>query len=145
VTSTGEPVMFQYMPPGPSESSILPDSGLSLNANHGRPASFMQQPAPWMKPRVVEINVNETYEERDEEENGYTQLPNSTQDSIPAIPPVTKDFFTLSTGKRKHDEMASGYVSGKYIPQQDGAGDEELSLASSVVAISSHTASTQTT
>ncbi|CAM6020072.1 unnamed protein product [Sphagnum balticum] len=140
VTSTGEPVMFQYMPPGPSESSILPDSGLSLNANHGRPASFMQQPAPWMKPRVVEINVNETYEERDEEENGYTQLPNSTQDSIPAIPPVTKDFFTLSTGKRKHDEMASGYVSGKYIPQQDGAGDEELSLASSVVAISSHTA-----
>ncbi|KAH9575621.1 hypothetical protein CY35_01G120400 [Sphagnum magellanicum] len=139
VTSTGEPVMFQYMPPGPSESSILPDNGLSLNANHGRPASFMQQPAPWMKPRVVEINVNETYEERDEEENGYTQLPNSTQDSIPAIPPVTKDFFTLSTGKRKHDEMASGYVSGKYIPQQDGAGDEELSLASSVVAISSHT------
>jgi hypothetical protein len=41
--------------------------------------------------------------------------------------------------------MASGYVSGKYIPQQDGAGDEESSLASSVVAISSHTASTQTT
>ncbi len=58
---------------------------------------------------------------------------------------LEQDFFTLSTGKRKHDEMASGYVSGKYIPQQDGAGDEELSLASSVVAISSHTASTQTT
>ncbi|KAH8963018.1 hypothetical protein BDL97_05G131200 [Sphagnum fallax] len=137
VTSTGQPVMFQYMPPGPSESSSLPDSGLS-DVNHGRPASYMEQPAPWMKPRVVEINVNETYEERDEEENGYTQLPVSTQAPIPAIPPITKDFFTLSTGKRKHDDMASGYVSGKSIPQQDGAGDEEWSLASSLVATSSH-------
>ncbi|CAK9227340.1 unnamed protein product [Sphagnum troendelagicum] len=139
VTSTGQPVMFQYMPPGPSESSSLPDSGLS-DVNHGRPASYMQQPAPWMKPRVVEINVNETYEERDEEENGYTQLPVSTQAPIPAIPPITKDFFTLSTGKRKHDDMASGYVSGKSIPQQDGAGDEKWSLASSLVATSSHMA-----
>jgi hypothetical protein len=40
VTSTGQPVMFQYMPPGPSESSSLPDSGLS-DVNHGRPASYM--------------------------------------------------------------------------------------------------------
>ncbi len=30
------------------------------------------------------------YEERDEEENGYTQLPVSTQAPIPAIPPITK-------------------------------------------------------
>jgi hypothetical protein len=56
---------------------------------------------------------------------------------------LEQDFFTLSTGKRKHDDMASGYVSGKSIPQQDGAGDEEWSLASSLVATSSHTASTQ--
>jgi hypothetical protein len=39
--------------------------------------------------------------------------------------------------------MASGYVSGKSIPQQDGAGDEEWSLASSLVVTSSHMASTQ--
>ncbi|CAK9192863.1 unnamed protein product [Sphagnum jensenii] len=130
VTSTGEPVMFQYMPPGPSESSILPDSGLSLNANHGRPASFMQQPAPWMKPRVSlsEIAID-----------GQLVFCEDFLCSTLLLH-LEQDFFTLSTGKRKHDEMASGYVSGKYIPQQDGAGDEELSLASSVVAISSHTA-----
>ncbi|CAK9273971.1 unnamed protein product [Sphagnum jensenii] len=125
VNSTGQPVMFQYMPPGPSESSSLPDSGLS-DVNHGTPASYMQQPAPWMKPRVVEINVNES-------NFGFSQH----------LLLLEQDFFTLSTGKRKHDDMASGYVSGKSIPQQDGAGDEEWSLASSLVATSSHMASTQ--
>ncbi|CAM6049281.1 unnamed protein product [Sphagnum compactum] len=131
VTSTGQPVMFQYMPPGPSESSSLPDSGLSPDVNHGRPASYMQQPAPWMKPRVVEINVNE---------NRWTTTVLCSFGFSQHFLLLEQDFFTLSTGKRKHDDMASGYVSGKSIPQQDGAGDEKWSLASSLVATSSHMA-----
>lgn len=41
LTSTGEPIMFQYMPPGPSESMIGSDGGLDLDTKLGRPASFM--------------------------------------------------------------------------------------------------------
>ena len=36
-----------------------------------------------------------------------------------------QDFLTISTGKRKHDEISSGY----YLPQRDGAADDELSTS----------------
>ena len=36
-----------------------------------------------------------------------------------------QDFLTISTGKRKHEEISSGY----YIPQRDGAADDELSTS----------------
>ncbi|CAM6097267.1 unnamed protein product [Calypogeia fissa] len=106
LTSTGEPIMFQYIPPGPSESVVGGDGGLDVDTKPGRPASFMQQPAPWMnqKPRGVDVNIdmNATYEEgQEEDESGLGQAP------------ITKDFFTLAMGKRKRD----------YITQQDGAGD----------------------
>lgn len=38
---------------------------------------------------------------------------------------LQQDFLTISTGKRKHDEISSGY----YIPQRDGAADDELSTS----------------
>lgn len=34
-----------------------------------------------------------------------------------------QDFFTLSAGKRKREDLASQYHPGGFIPQQDGAGD----------------------
>jgi transcription initiation factor TFIIA large subunit len=76
----------------------------------------MQQPASWMnnKHRGVELNMNETYEER-EGDTGLARVPGSA-------PPITKDFLTISTGKRKHDEISTGY----YIPQRDGAVDDEM-------------------
>jgi hypothetical protein len=38
---------------------------------------------------------------------------------------LEQDFLTISTGKRKHDEISSGY----FIPQRDGAADDELSTS----------------
>ncbi|KAG0622759.1 hypothetical protein M758_3G121200 [Ceratodon purpureus] len=123
--SSREPVMFQYMPPGPSEESLQLNSGhhLPSRMGNGTPSSFMQQPAAWMnqKHRGVELNMNETYEEREEGDNGIAQMPVAAQ----GAPPITKDFLTISTGKRKHEEISSGY----YIPQRDGAADDELSTS----------------
>lgn len=39
---------------------------------------------------------------------------------------LEQDFLTISTGKRKHDEISSGQY---YIPQRDGAVDDELSTS----------------
>lgn len=44
VTSTGEPVMYQYMPPGPSEPvNPVRDTGFQLDATlgSGKPSPFM--------------------------------------------------------------------------------------------------------
>jgi transcription initiation factor TFIIA large subunit len=41
LTGTGEPIVFQYMPPGPSESVAGGDGGLDIDSKLGRPASFM--------------------------------------------------------------------------------------------------------
>lgn len=122
-TSSREPVMFQYMPPGPSEESLQLNSGHHApRMANGTPSTYMQQPASWLnhKHRGVELNMNETYEEREEGDNGVAQIPVSAQ----VAPPITKDFLTISTGKRKHDEISSGY----FIPQRDGA-DDELSTS----------------
>ncbi|XP_024363626.1 uncharacterized protein [Physcomitrium patens] len=122
-TSSREPVVFQYMPPGPREESLQLNSGHqpASRIGNGAPSSYMQQPASWMnqKHRGVEVNMNETYEER-AVDNGLAQGLNTAQ----GAPPITKDFLTISTGKRKHDEISSGNY---YIPQRDGAADVELS------------------
>lgn len=34
-----------------------------------------------------------------------------------------QDFFTMSAGKRKRNDLTSQYNAGGYMPQQDGAGD----------------------
>lgn len=115
-----EPVMYQYMPQGPSDFTSMPDSGLGGDIKMGRPAVYMQQPSAWMNQRPLGVDVNIAYEEgRDEDEAGITQ------------PPMTKDFFTLSTGKRKREEFPSSYLPGGYIPQQDGTGDFTLEFAHS--------------
>ncbi|CAN0854362.1 Transcription initiation factor IIA large subunit [Linum grandiflorum] len=79
----------------------------------GRPSPYMQPPSPWMQQRpAIGVDVNVAYEEsRDEADRG---APNN---------PLTQDFFTNSSGKRKRDDFPPPYNSGGYIPQQDGAGD----------------------
>ncbi|BBN08159.1 transcription initiation factor TFIIA large subunit [Marchantia polymorpha subsp. ruderalis] len=111
LTSSGEPIMFQYLPAGPSDSGAG-GNGLDLDTKLGRPSPYMQQPSPWMtKQRGVDVNIdmNAAYEEGQEEDE-YGQQP------------VTKDFFHLSTGKRKREDMTTGsYIQGYNIPQGDGA------------------------
>lgn len=114
-----EPVMYQYFPPAPGEPLAIPESGIDPEAKIGRPAPYMQQPANWMSQKPLGVDVNIAYEEeRDEMVAGISQ------------PPVTKDFFTLSSGKRKRDEHTN-YLPGGYIPQQDGAGDFSWELVQS--------------
>eukprot|EP00249_Psilotum_nudum_P020948 c27911_g1_i2 orf=359-1345(+) len=116
--NTAEPVMYQYFPPGPSEPTISQETGMSGDVKLGRPALHMQQPAPWMNQKPLGVDVNIAYEEGRDEETETSQ------------PPITKDFFTLSAGKRKREDFAPEFLSGSYIPQQDGAGDCEPTLAS---------------
>lgn len=117
---TTEPVMYQYFPPGPGEALVIPESGIDPEAKIGRPASYMQQPANWMSHKPLGVDVNVAYEEeRDDMAAGISQGP------------VTKDFFTLNSGKRKREDHPSNYLPGGYIPQQDGAGDFSRELVQS--------------
>lgn len=117
---TVEPVMYQYFPPGPGEPLAIPESGIDPEVKIGRPAPYMQQPANWMSQKPLGVDVNIAYEEeRDEMASGISQ------------PPITKDFFTLSSGKRKREEHPPNYLPGGYIPQQDGPGDFSWELVQS--------------
>ncbi|CAN6461559.1 unnamed protein product [Victoria cruziana] len=110
-----DPVAYQYFPAGPSDFVPIPDTGAGSNTEvkGGRPASYMQPPSPWMNQRPLGVDVNIAYEEGREEEGGTT-----TQ------APSTKDFFTMTSGKRKRDDYAAAhFVPGGYIPQQDGSAD----------------------
>lgn len=112
-----EPVVYQYIPQGPSDYTTMPDPGVAGEMKLGRPAPYMQQPSAWMNQRPLGVDVNIAYEEgRDEDDAGISQ------------PPMTKDFFTLSAGKRKREDFNSSYIPGGYIPQQDGAGDFILEI-----------------
>ncbi|KAH9324845.1 hypothetical protein KI387_005023, partial [Taxus chinensis] len=107
-----ESAVYQYMPQGPSDYTSMSDSGMGGDIKLGRPAPYMQQPSAWINQRPLGVDVNIAYEEgRDEDDTGVGQ------------PPLTKDFFTLSAGKRKREEFTSNYLPGGYIPQQDGAAD----------------------
>ncbi|KAL9322905.1 hypothetical protein ACSQ67_010958 [Phaseolus vulgaris] len=76
----------------------------------------IQPPSPWMNPRPP-LDVNVAYVEgRDEADRGTSNQP------------LTQDFFTMSSGKRKRNDLTSQYNSGGYIPQQDGAGDAALGV-----------------
>ncbi|TKY67381.1 Transcription initiation factor IIA large subunit [Spatholobus suberectus] len=102
------------IPTGPSD---YPSSGNESGGNNeikgGRPGPYMQPPSPWMnQSQRAPLDVNVAYVEgRDEADRGTSNQP------------LTQDFFTMSSGKRKRDEIASKYNAGGYIPQQDGAGD----------------------
>eukprot|EP00262_Sarcandra_glabra_P016197 TRINITY_DN520_c0_g1_i1.p1 TRINITY_DN520_c0_g1~~TRINITY_DN520_c0_g1_i1.p1 ORF type:complete len:384 (-),score=92.36 TRINITY_DN520_c0_g1_i1:266-1417(-) len=107
----GEAAAFPYFTAGPSEHSTTPDTGTAADKMTGRPASYMQPPSPWMNQRPLGVDVNVAYEEaRGEEGGGISQ-------------PPMKDFFMLSSGKRKREDYPSHLLPGGYIPQQDGAGD----------------------
>jgi hypothetical protein len=41
LSSTGEPIMFQYIHPGPSESTDEGGGSLELDVKRGRPAPYM--------------------------------------------------------------------------------------------------------
>jgi len=59
----------------------------------------------------------------------------ATECCLIIVTALEQDFLTISTGKRKHDEISSGY----FIPQRDGA-DDELSTSmgeSSQIVVSS--------
>ncbi|XP_028775693.1 transcription initiation factor IIA large subunit [Neltuma alba] len=100
------------IPTGPSDYSTPGnDSSGNTEVKGGRPGPYMQPSSPWMNQRPP-LDVNIAYVEgREEADRG-----NSNQ-------PLTQDFFTASSGKRKRDDFPSQYNSGGYIPQQDGAGD----------------------
>eukprot|EP00262_Sarcandra_glabra_P016198 TRINITY_DN520_c0_g2_i1.p1 TRINITY_DN520_c0_g2~~TRINITY_DN520_c0_g2_i1.p1 ORF type:complete len:383 (-),score=91.54 TRINITY_DN520_c0_g2_i1:136-1284(-) len=109
-----EPAAFQYFPTGPGEYGTTPDTGTATETKIGRPAPYMQQPSPWMNQRPLGVDVNVAYEEAREEEGGGISQP------------PMKDFFMLTSGKRKRDDYASHLLPGGYIPQQDGSGDVNL-------------------
>uniref|UniRef100_A0A2P2LP83 Uncharacterized protein MANES_01G169400 n=1 Tax=Rhizophora mucronata TaxID=61149 RepID=A0A2P2LP83_RHIMU len=102
-------------PTGPTGDYPTPlsDTGGSTEAKAGRPSSYMQPPSSWINQRPpLSVDVNVAYVEgRDEVERG-----NSHQ-------PLTQDFFTTSSGKRKREDFATRYSNGGFVPQQDGAGD----------------------
>ncbi|KAK1428701.1 hypothetical protein QVD17_17540 [Tagetes erecta] len=93
----------------PSDYSSINENGVADQA--GRPSPYMQPPTQWMTQRPP-LDVNVAYVEGRED-------PERTA----ANQPATQDFFLLSAGKRKRDELSSQYRPGGYIPQQDGAAD----------------------
>ncbi|XXG54500.1 hypothetical protein AAC387_Pa03g2364 [Persea americana] len=81
----------------------------------GRPSPYMQASSPWMNQRPLGVDVNVAYVEgRDEVDRGAPHKP------------LTQDFFMISSGKRKREDFPSHVNQGGYIPQQDGAGDDDL-------------------
>ncbi|KAK6935807.1 Transcription factor IIA, alpha/beta subunit [Dillenia turbinata] len=100
------------IPTGPSEYNTPNDSGGAQDVKAPRPSTLMPPPpSPWMHQRPP-LDVNVAYVEgREEVDRG-----NSHQ-------PLTQDFFTIPSGKRKREDFTSQYHTGGYIPQQDGAHD----------------------
>ncbi|GLU11550.1 hypothetical protein SLE2022_282880 [Rubroshorea leprosula] len=102
------------IPTGPSDyPTPTNDGGGNTEGKGGRPSPYMQTPSPWSNQRTpLSVDVNVAYVEgRDEVDRGTSQQP------------LMQDFFTMSSGKRKRDDLATQYRNGGYIPQQDGSGD----------------------
>lgn len=104
-----DPGHYQHFPSGQGEYGTAPDTVAEFKA--GRPASYMQQPSPWMNQRPLGVDVNVAYEEARDEEGGNSD-----------VQPPMKDFF----GKRKRDDYPSHMFPNGSIPQQDGSGDSFL-------------------
>ncbi|KAJ8750519.1 hypothetical protein K2173_015671 [Erythroxylum novogranatense] len=106
------------IPTGTSSEYPTPVSGTvgSTESKAGRPSPYMHPPSSWMNQRPP-LDVNVAYVEgREEVDRG-----NSRQ-------PLTQDFFTMSSGKRKREDLAPQYNNGGFIPQQDGAGDSTFAV-----------------
>ncbi|PSS14227.1 Transcription initiation factor IIA large subunit like [Actinidia chinensis var. chinensis] len=97
----------------PNDYPALYDSGGVNELKAGRPSPYMQPPSAWMNQRPpLSVDVNVAYEEgRDEVDRGTSHQP------------MTQDFFMVSAGKRKREDLPSQYRGRGYIPQRDGAGD----------------------
>ncbi|XP_050367778.1 transcription initiation factor IIA large subunit-like isoform X2 [Argentina anserina] len=99
------------IPTGGSDDSGGGNAGGNTETKPGRPSPYMQPPSPWMTQRPP-LDVNIAYVEgRDEVDRG-------TSHQSP-----TQDFFTMSAGKRKREEIPPQFQAGGFIPQQDGAAD----------------------
>ncbi|XP_061337944.1 transcription initiation factor IIA large subunit-like [Gastrolobium bilobum] len=122
------------IPTGPSDyTSPGNDPGGNSDLKGGRPGPYMQPPSPWMNQNQrPSLDVNVAYVEgRDEAERGTSNQP------------LTQDFFTMSSGKRKRNDLASQYNGGGYMPQQDGAGDAasgifEIEVCGGGISMNSH-------
>ncbi|KAJ1412340.1 hypothetical protein SESBI_20458, partial [Sesbania bispinosa] len=129
---TGDTSTPYNIPTGPSD---YPSSGNDIGGNTdgkgGRPGPYMQPPSPWMNQRPS-LDVNVAYVEgQDDAERGTSNQP------------LTQDFFTMPSGKRKRNDLPSQYNAGGYIPQQDGAGDAasgafEIEVCGGGISINSH-------
>ncbi|KAJ8769237.1 hypothetical protein K2173_001827 [Erythroxylum novogranatense] len=98
------------LPTGSSSEYPTPvsDTVRSTEAKAGRPSTYMEPPSSWMNQRPP-LDVNVAYVEgREELDRGNSQ-------------PLTQDFFTISSGKRKREDLAAQYSNAGSIPQQDGA------------------------
>ncbi|PIA54659.1 hypothetical protein AQUCO_00900907v1 [Aquilegia coerulea] len=101
-----------YHLPTPSDYTSGQDTVVANEVKPGRPSPYMQAPSPWMNQRPLGVDVNVAYVEgRDDLDRGNPQQP------------TTQDFFTMSAGKRKREDLPPHFHGGGYIPQQDGAGD----------------------
>ncbi|XP_057513027.1 transcription initiation factor IIA large subunit-like isoform X1 [Actinidia eriantha] len=97
----------------PNDYHSIKGTGGVNELQAGRPSPYMQPPSAWMNPSPsFGVDVNVAYEE------GREKLNRGTSQK-----PPMQDFFMMSSGKRKQEDLASQYHSGGHIPQQDGAGD----------------------
>ncbi|XP_043693632.1 transcription initiation factor IIA subunit 1-like [Telopea speciosissima] len=113
----GEPGGYQYIPGGNAEYGAVSDSGPAADIKIRKPAPYMQPPSPLMTQRPLGVDVNVAYEEaREEDEGGGMSQPQ----------PPMKDFFMMTSGKRKREEYPPHLLPNGYIPQQDGSADVSL-------------------
>ncbi|GAA0172749.1 general transcription factor [Lithospermum erythrorhizon] len=107
IPTGGTPITPNDYSPGNDAIGIME----SKAAGVGRPSPFMQPPTAWLNQRPP-LDVNVAYEEG--REDGERGAPHQN---------LTQEFFTMSGGKRKRDDMHSQIHPTGYIPQQDGSGD----------------------
>ncbi|KAE8733025.1 hypothetical protein F3Y22_tig00001644pilonHSYRG00359 [Hibiscus syriacus] len=107
------------IPTGSSDYPTPVNDSSDTDVKGGRPNPYMQSPSPWPNQRTpLSVDVNVAYVEGKEEVDRGTSHQSMTQDS-----------FMMSSGKRKRDDFATQYQNGRYIPQQDGAGDYTSEVA----------------
>ncbi|KAJ4959564.1 hypothetical protein NE237_026675 [Protea cynaroides] len=112
-----EPGGYQYIPGSNAEYGAVSDSGPAAEMKTGRPSPYMQPPSPWMNQRPLGVDVNVAYEEaREEDEGGGMSQPQ----------PPMKDFFMMTSGKRKREGYPPHFHPNGFLPQQDGSGDAFL-------------------
>uniref|UniRef100_A0A7N0UKK9 Uncharacterized protein n=1 Tax=Kalanchoe fedtschenkoi TaxID=63787 RepID=A0A7N0UKK9_KALFE len=112
VPGTADNSSMYNIPTGGSDYPTPQDTGGSTELKGARPSPYMSH-SPWMSQRPP-LDVNVAYEEAREE--GDRRISNQ---------PLTQDFFTMPSAKRRREDYNPNYQNGGYIPQQDGAGDSE--------------------